>query len=407
MVNCRGCNSKLSLTLIDLGQSPIANNLLNNPSHDTLDNHYPLHAMTCENCALVQLSESLPRETIFNPDYVYYSSTSTSWLKHSKLYAEGITKMLTLNQNDLVVEVASNDGYLLQFFQELGVSVLGIEPAIGVAKSAIKKGIPTIVDFFGASLALNLASSQKPKLIIGNNVLAHVPNLHDFLHGVSFLISDEGVITFEFPHLLNLLQNTQFDTIYHEHYSYLSITALMPLLKKYELKVFEIEKMPSHGGSLRVFLAKQSSRWRISQAVQNTLLEESYFDPRNENIYKSLQINANKIKSDLLNELHQLKINGKKIAVYGAAAKGVTLLNYCGIRSNLIDYAVDLNPNKQGKFIPGSLIPIVDPAILSSSRPDVLLVLPWNLSIEIKLQLKDQVELGMKLMRAIPKVEYF
>jgi hypothetical protein len=407
MVNCRGCNSKLSLTLIDLGLSPIANNLLSNPSHDTADKHYPLHAMTCESCALVQLSESLPREAIFNPDYVYYSSTSTSWLKHSKLYAEKITKMLTLNQNDLVVELASNDGYLLQFFQELGISVLGIEPAMGVAQSAIKKGIPTVIDFFGASLALSLASSHKPKLIIGNNVLAHVPNLHDFLRGVSLLISNEGVITFEFPHLLNLLQNSQFDTIYHEHYSYLSITALIPLLKQYKLKVFEIEKIPSHGGSLRIFLAKESSGWRISQAVHYTLLEESNFDPRNENIYKSLQINANKIKSDLLKELQELKVNGKKIAVYGAAAKGTTLLNYCGIKSNLIDYAVDLNPNKQGKFIPGSLIPIVDPVILSSSRPDVLFVLPWNLSTEIKLQVKDQIRLGMKLIRSIPKVEYF
>ena len=407
MVNCRGCDSKLSLTLLNLGLTPIANNLLKDPNFDIQNQYYPLHAMTCENCALVQLSESLPREIIFNPDYVYYSSTSISWLNHSKLYAQKMVQMLSLNQNDLVVEVASNDGYLLQFFQELGVSVIGIEPALGVAQSAIKKGIPTIIKFFGQSLALDLACSQKPKLIIGNNVLAHVPDLHDFLSGVATLISNEGVITFEFPQLLNLLKNSQFDTIYHEHYSYLSITALMPLVKLHKLKVFEVEKLSSHGGSVRVFLAKHNSKWEISQTVQEALVEESQFDPRDEKIYKSLQIKVNKIKSDLLNELFKHKENNRKIAGYGAAAKGTTLLNYCGIKSDLIDYIVDLNPNKQGRFIPGSLLPIVDPTMLISSRPDILLVLPWNLSTEIKMQLNNQIELGTRLMRAIPKVEYF
>ncbi len=407
MVNCRGCDSKLSITLLNLGESPIANNLIKGPNLEIQNEYYPLHAMTCENCALVQLSESLPRETIFKPDYVYYSSTSTSWLMHSKLYAKKMAQMLSLNQKDLVLEVASNDGYLLQFFQELGVSVIGIEPALAVAQAAIKKGVPTIIDFFGESLALDLASYQKPKLIIGNNVLAHVPDLHDFLNGIETLISDEGVITFEFPQLLNLLKNTQFDTIYHEHYSYLSITALMPLLKQHKLKVFDVEKLPSHGGSIRVFLAKQTSRWKITQSVQQALLEESQFDPRDEKIYKSLQIKVNKVKSDLLNELYKLKEKRRKIAAYGAAAKGTTLLNYCGIGTDLIEYVVDLNPNKQGGFIPGSLIPIVDPIILTSSRPDVLLVLPWNLSTEIKMQLNDQIKLGTRLIRAIPKVEYF
>lgn len=406
-MNCRGCDSKLLITLLNLGESPIANNLIKGPNLETQNEYYPLHAMTCENCALVQLSESLPRETIFKPDYVYYSSTSKSWLIHSKLYAQKMTQMLSLNQNDLVLEVASNDGYLLQFFQELGVSVIGIEPASGVAQAAIKKGIPTIIDFFGQSLALDLVGSQKPKLIIGNNVLAHVPDLHDFLSGIETLISDEGVITFEFPQLLNLLKNNQFDTIYHEHYSYLSITALMPLLKQHKLKVFEVEKLPSHGGSIRIFLAKQTSRWEITRNVQEALVEESQFDPRDEKIYKSLQIKANKVKSDLLNELYEHKKKRRKIAAYGAAAKGTTLLNYCGIRSDLLEYVIDLNPNKQGGFIPGSLIPVVDPTILASSRPDVLLVLPWNLSAEIKMQLNDQVKLGTRLIRAIPKVEYF
>lgn len=407
MVNCRGCDSKLSLTLLDLGQSPIANNLLENPNLEIQNQYFPLHAMTCKNCALVQLSESLPREAIFNPDYVYYSSTSTSWLKHSELYAQKMVQMLSLNQNDLVMEVASNDGYLLQFFQNLGVSVIGVEPALGVAQAAIKKGIPTIIDFFGESLARELASSQKPKLIIGNNVLAHVPDLHDFLSGIKTLISDEGVITFEFPHLLNLLRNIQFDTIYHEHYSYLSLTALLPLLEQHRLKVFKVEKLPSHGGSLRVFLAKLNSQWDISQTVQDTLAEEVQFDPRDERIYKFLQIEVNNTRTNLLNELYKHKENNRKIAAYGAAAKGTTLLNYCGIKSDLIDYVVDLNPNKQGKFIPGCLIPVVDPKILSVDTPDILLVLPWNLSTEIKAQLNNQVKSGMRLIRAIPQVEYF
>jgi hypothetical protein len=363
--------------------------------------------MTCENCSLVQLSESLSREDLFNPDYVYYSSTSTSWLKHSKQYAQKMTSMLTLNHKDLVLEVASNDGYLLQFFQEIGISVIGIEPASGVAQSAIEKGIPTIIDFFGTSLAWSLSSSQKPKLIVGNNVLAHVPNLHDFLAGISILISDEGVITFEFPHLLNLLKYTQFDTIYHEHYSYLSITALIPLLRQHNLKIFDVERLSSHGGSIRIFLAKQDSKWKVSQNVQKVLNQEAQFDPRNEKIYKPLQTKVNKIKSDLLKELNKNKENGMRIAAYGAAAKGTTLLNYCGIKSDIIEYVVDLNPNKQGRFIPGSLIPIVEPKMLNSERPDVLLVIPWNLSKEIKMQVSDQIQLGSRLIRAIPEVEYF
>jgi 2-polyprenyl-3-methyl-5-hydroxy-6-metoxy-1,4-benzoquinol methylase len=407
MVNCRGCNSQLSLTLLNLGHSPIANNLLRTPINDNQNKYFPLHAMTCENCSLVQLSESLSREDLFNPDYVYYSSTSTSWLKHSKQYAQKMTSMLTLNHKDLVLEVASNDGYLLQFFQEIGISVIGIEPASGVAQSAIEKGIPTIIDFFGTSLAWGLSSSQKPKLIVGNNVLAHVPNLHDFLAGISILISDEGVITFEFPHLLNLLKYTQFDTIYHEHYSYLSITALIPLLRQHNLKIFDVERLSSHGGSIRIFLAKQDSKWKVSQNVQKVLNQEAQFDPRNEKIYKPLQTKVNKIKSDLLKELNKNKENGMRIAAYGAAAKGTTLLNYCGIKSDIIEYVVDLNPNKQGRFIPGSLIPIVEPKMLNSERPDILLVIPWNLSKEIKMQVSDQIQLGSRLIRAIPEVEYF
>jgi hypothetical protein len=407
MVNCRGCGFKLSITLLDLGDSPIANNLIEY-SNSNLQNHcYPLKAMTCGNCALVQLSEELPREILFKPNYVYYSSFSTSWLEHSKLYAQKMTQFLKLNQSDLVVEVASNDGYLLKYFKSNGIQVLGIEPALGVAEVAIKNGIPTLIDFFGESLALKLTQTKKPKLIIGNNVLAHVPNLHDFISGFATLIDDEGVITFEFPHLLNLLKDIQFDTIYHEHYSYLSITALLPIFKQYKLKVFEVEKLLTHGGSLRIFLAKNNSNWEISHSVQDILEEESQFDPRDTRIYKLLQSKVIKTKSDLVTELSKQKANGKKISAYGAAAKGVTLLNYCGIKSDTIDYVVDLNPSKQGKYLPGCQIPIVDSKMLTSKPPDILLVLAWNLSTELKLQLSDHINLGMKLIKAIPEVVYF
>jgi hypothetical protein len=407
MVNCRGCGSELSLTLLDLGESPIANNLVD-LSNSSLQHHcYPLKAMTCMTCSLVQLSEELPREILFKPDYVYYSSYSTSWLEHSKLYAQKMVQFLNLDHSDLVIEIASNDGYLLNYFKNNGIQVLGIEPASGVANVAIKNGIPTIIDFFGESLASQLTKTKKPKLIIGNNVLAHVPDLHNFISGAATLIDNDGVITFEFPHLLNLLKNSQFDTIYHEHYSYLSLTALLPIFEKYKLKVFEVEKLLTHGGSLRIFVAKKNSQWKITHSIQDILDEEAQFDPRDERIYKSLQIKVLKTKKDLVSELFKLKENGKKISAYGAAAKGVTLLNYCRIKSDIIDYVVDLNPSKQGKLLPGCQIPIIDPKILTSNPPDILLVLAWNLSTELKLQLKDQINLGMKLIKAIPEVVYF
>lgn len=407
MVNCRGCGFKLSLTLLNLGESPIANNLLEISNSNLRNQCYPLKVMTCDNCALVQLSEELPREILFNPDYVYHSSYSTSWLEHSELYEQKMTQLLELNRTDLVVEIASNDGYLLKYFKNNGIQVLGIEPASGVAQVAIGNGIPTLIDFFGESLALKLTKAKKPKLIIGNNVLAHVPNLHDFISGIAKLIDDEGVITCEFPHLLNLLKNSQFDTIYHEHYSYLSITALVPIFEQYKLKVFKVEKLLTHGGSLRVFVAKNNSKWKLNHSVQDILDEELLFDPRDNEVYKSLQSKVVKIKNDLLTELTKQKANGLKISAYGAAAKGVTLLNYCGITSDTIAYVVDLNPNKQGKLLPGCDIPIVDTKILTSNPPDILLVLAWNLSSEIKLQLKDHIKLGMKLIKAIPEVVYF
>ncbi len=404
-MNCRGCGAALSLTFLDLGVSPIANNLVEIENFSYEDIKFPLHVMTCQICSLVQLSEVIPREILFPSNYTYFSSYSSSWLQHSKSYAEKMISYMELNQRDLVVEIASNDGYLLQFFTNVDIQVLGIEPAAGVAEAAIAKGIPTQIIYFGELTAIELAERKKPKLMIANNVLAHVPDLHDFIKGFSILIHDEGIITFEFPHLLNLIKNSQFDTIYHEHYSYLSVSALNPLFAKYGLKIVDIEKLLTHGGSLRLYVAKNSSSWKVHDSVQKIVEKESQYDPRKKEVYGVLQESTKKIKTDLLSTLKKYKRDGLKISAYGAAAKGVTLLNYCEINSDLIDYVVDLNPNKQGRFIPGSLIPIVDSKMLDTNPPDILLILPWNLTNEIKSQLSEYLKAGMKAFRAIPYVE--
>jgi 2-polyprenyl-3-methyl-5-hydroxy-6-metoxy-1,4-benzoquinol methylase len=406
-MNCRGCGAKLTRTFLDLGMSPIANNLVEDKQLNHRNKSYPLRAMTCEKCALVQLSEAIPKEKLFPPSYTYFSSYSSTWLEHSKTYAEKMISLLQLNQNDLVVEIASNDGYLLQYFANSGIKVLGIEPASGVAKTAIAKGIPTLINYFGESTAVELTQGQKPKLMIGNNVLAHVPDIHDFIKGFSLLIADEGLITFEFPHLLNLIKKTQFDTIYHEHYSYLSVTALLPIFAQHGLRIINVEKLLTHGGSLRIFVAKNISSWIVHESVRATIAEESQYDPRDLRIYETVQRKVEGIKHNLLSELIKCKKDGKSISAYGAAAKGVTLLNYCGISNDLIDFVVDLNPNKQGKFLPGSQIPIVGINVFDMKIPDILLILPWNLSIEIKSQLSSYLKSGMKTIRAIPKVEYF
>lgn len=407
MVACRGCGAALSLTFLDLGMSPIANDLISPERANDLDSFYPLHVMTCSHCALVQLPEVTSREILFPPGYVYFSSYSSTWLKHAEQYATEMIKLFNLNSNDLVVEIASNDGYLLQYFNKEGVQVLGVEPSDGVAKTAIAKGIPTLIEFFGADIALEIASKKKPKLLIANNVLAHVPNLHDFIRGFALLIADDGLITFEFPHLLNLIKKNQFDTIYHEHYSYLSATALIPIFRAHGLEVVKIEKLPTHGGSIRVYVGKSEFTVEIDVSVSDVLKEESENDPRDEAIWRQLQEKTLQVKAELLAELNFHKENGLMVAAYGAAAKGNTLLNYSGVTSTHIHYVVDLNPHKQGNYLPGSRIPILGPEVLKSNPPDVLLVLPWNIVMEVKAQLKEEVDKGMKLLRAIPGLEYF
>ena len=407
MTSCRGCFDNLNSTFLNLGMTPIANNLINTKNIFEPETFYPLHTMVCNTCGLVQLPELVKKEILFSSDYVYYSSYSSSWLDHSKKYVHEMVRKLSLESDDLVIEVASNDGYMLQYFAALGIEVLGIEPAAELANYSNSKGIKTIQEFFGENLAVKLAARKKPKLIIGNNVLAHVPDLHDFIKGFSILIADDGIITFEFPHLLNLIKNNQFDTIYHEHYSYLSITALMPIFESYGLKIIDLEEIKTHGGSLRVTLAKSYGLTINHDGITKIISQEIMFDPRNLDVRSNLQQKVKKIKIELISELIRSKKACKRVIAYGAAAKGNTLLNYSKIDSDLIDYVVDLNPNKQGKHMPGSHIPIVGDSILKDNPPDIVLVLPWNISEEIKDQLSFLNASGIKYLRAIPNVEYF
>ena len=407
-MQCRSCEYTVTRTFIDLGMSPIANNFLTSKNINNMEPIFPLRVMTCDRCSLVQLPEIASRETLFPEDYLYFSSYSSAWLEHSKKYAEKMIKDLNLTKKDLVVEIASNDGYLLQYFYNLDITVLGIEPALEVAEVARNKGVETRVEFFGKESARHIIQThKKAKLIIANNVLAHVPNIHDFIEGFSLLLADDGVITFEFPHLLNLIKLNQFDTIYHEHYSYLSLTALEPIFEKHGLKTINVDKLETHGGSLRLTLIKNFSYSEVKNEVYETLEDEKKYDPLNFEVVARFQEHTEQVRDDLLKTLRDAQKQGLKVAAYGAAAKGNTLLNYSMINTDLISYVVDLNPNKQGKFLPGSHIPVVSELALRENKPDVLLVLPWNLANEIKIQLNWLSDGGTKFLRAIPKVEYF
>lgn len=399
----------MTKTFIDLGESPIANNLLTLEQLGKKEAFFLLHVRTCDSCAFVQLPEISNRETLFPENYTYYSSYSESWLAHSQKYATKMIEKLSLTADDLVVEVASNDGYLLQYFRAEGILVLGIEPAAEVAMVAEqKRNIPTQVDFFGTDIAQRLVKQNvRPRLMVANNVLAHVPDIHDFVAGFALILADDGIVTFEFPHLLNLIKLNQFDTIYHEHYSYLSITSLIPIFTKHELRIFDVEELDTHGGSLRIFVCKTNSQWREVPSVNICVYEEGIHDPRSDKVAYQLQSRSQQVKSDLVEELERIKKSGKTVAAYGAAAKGNTLLNFVGVKSNNIDYVVDRNPHKQGKYLPGSHIPIVSEDYLQNNPPDVLLILPWNLAVELSQQLEYLKRQGVKFLRAIPSLEYF
>ena len=363
-------------------------------------------AYVCEKCFLVQLKESSSPNEIFS-NYAYFSSYSTTWLKHAESYVEMMLENYQFTKDSLVIELASYDGYLLQYFKEKKIPVLGIEPAENVAKSAIKKGIDTRIDFFTKDLALNLKNNQKQAdLIIANNVLAHVPELNDFVHGIKILLKDDGLATLEFPHLLNLIEKNQFDTIYHEHFSYFSFLTVINIFKHHELEIFHVQELSTHGGSLRLFVKhKSNDNFSITPEIKNILDKESKAGLDKIDTYTNFTISAEKIKEDLLNFLHDCKKNNKQVIGYGAPAKGNTLLNFCNIDKTLISYTVDKNIHKQGKYLPGIQIPIKSLEEIKKTKPDFVLILPWNLQNEIITEINYIQDWGGKFVIPIPEVK--
>jgi 2-polyprenyl-3-methyl-5-hydroxy-6-metoxy-1,4-benzoquinol methylase len=404
---CRFCKTELSVVFIDLGNSPPSNSFLSNEDLNEPEIFYPLKVFTCNNCFLVQVDEYKKSDSIFNDQYVYFSSYSSSWLEHAKQYAEAVIDRFGLTEKSQVVEVASNDGYLLQYFKERHIPVLGIEPTANTAEVAVAKGIETIVRFFGTSLAMELAATgKKADLLAGNNVLAHVPDILDFVGGMKILLKECGVITMEFPHLMQLVENNQFDTIYHEHFSYLSLYAVSQIFESKGLTIFDVEEIPTHGGSLRIYAKHNSNNSKvIATNVQNLISREVAKGINKPSYYANFQEKAFDIKLAFLQFLISQKKAGKKVAAYGAAAKGNTLLNYCGVKKDLVEYVVDANPNKQGKWLPGSHVPVVNEAFIKTSKPDFVVVLPWNIKKEVIRQLAYIKDWGGRFVILIPNLE--
>ena len=401
-MKCRFCKTELKIEFVDLINQPASNSYLSKEQLNEPEVFYPLRIFVCSACKLVQVDEYKKSNDIFDNDYAYFSSYSTSWLAHAKSYVDYMTERLSLDQNSLVTEIASNDGYLLQFFKEKNIPCLGIEPTSNTAAVARKKGIDVIGEFFGSTLAKTL---DKSDLILGKNVLAHVPDINDFVRGLKIALKPEGTVTMEFPHLLNLIKENQFDTIYHEHFSYLSFHSVKQIFENQGLKLYDVEKYPTHGGSIRVFAAHDNSSIKTSENVDDLLKEERSFGLFDIEIYKSFQQKTDKVKNDLLKFLLQVKKENKTVAAYGAAAKGNTLLNYAGVKSDIVDFVVDKSPYKQGKYLPASHIPIVDEAMIQKSKPDYILILPWNLKDEIIEQLKYINEWDGKFVVAVPKLK--
>ena len=400
---CRLCGAGLEHTFVDLGMSPLCESFLTRDQLDTMEPYFPLQVLVCGQCFLVQLKEYVSPEHIFR-EYAYFSSYSTTWVAHAKAYCEAIARRLSLRPGNLVVELASNDGYLLQHFLPLGVPVLGIEPAVNVAKVAIEKGVPSRVDFFGAKLAAELvAEGKRADLIIGNNVLAQVPDLNDFVGGMARLLKPEGVITLEFPHLERLIAENQFDTIYHEHFSYFSFITIERLAAHHNLKLIDVEELPTHGGSLRVYLAHAGSQRIAAPSVADLLARERRLGYETIATYTSFVDQVRRTKRKLLWFLIAAKNQGKRICGYGAPGKGNTLLNYCGVGTDFLDFTVDRNPYKHGRFTPGMHIPIHPVEAIDAARPDYILILPWNLRDEIVNQMRHVAEWGAKLVVPIPE----
>ena len=406
-MKCRHCDAELTLPLIDLGSAPPSNAYLTGKSLKAPEKWFPLKVLVCNQCWLAQTEDYAGAEELFDADYAYFSSFSSSWLQHAEQYVTDMVSRFGLNTKSHVIEVAANDGYLLQYVKARNIPCLGIEPTASTADAAREKGIDIREDFFGVDLAKKLvASGKQADLTAANNVLAHVPDINDFVAGFAYLLKPNGVATFEFPHLMQLVKHTQFDTIYHEHFSYLSLTAVNQIFNQNGLQVFDVQEITTHGGSLRVFAQrKDQGQHKVTTSVTELLSHELSQGITTEAYYADFQERANRIKDDLIEFLINAKHEGKKVIGYGAAAKGNTLLNYAGIRPDLLSAVVDLNPAKQNKYLPGSRIPIVHESIIRHEKPDYVLILPWNLRNEVTEQLKYIHEWGGKFVTAVPSLE--
>jgi SAM-dependent methyltransferase len=404
--HCRSCGASIQHSFVDLGMSPLCESYVSPEQSNAMEPFYPLHAYVCEQCWLVQLLEYVSASEIFS-HYAYFSSYSSSWLRHAEDYVRMITRRLRLLREEQVIEIASNDGYLLQYFVQQGHKVLGIEPAANVAEAAVKKGVPSRVAFFGRKLASELVQEGlRAKLLLGNNVLAHVPDLNDFVGGLKILLAADGTITMEFPHLQRLIEGNQFDTIYHEHFCYFSFLAVATVFKSHGLRIYDVEELSTHGGSLRIYAGHQDWPGAVeTERVRGLRERELNLGYDRIETYQCFRRQVEATKWSLLEFLIKVRRDGKHVAGYGAPGKGNTLLNYCGIRTDLLDYTVDRNPFKHGKFLPGTHIPIFSPEKIQETRPDYVLVLPWNLRDEIVKQLEFIREWGGKFIVPIPMLE--
>ncbi len=402
---CMACGAPLRRTLVDLGMSPLCESYVPPEKLNHMEPFYPLHVYVCERCFLVQLEQYVSAESIFS-EYAYFSSYAESWVEHMRRYADMVSERFRLGKDSLVVEVASNDGYLLQHFVRKGIPVLGIEPAANVAKVAVQKGIPTLVKFFGEATARELAAQGKQAdLLCGANVLAQVPRLNDFVEGLKLLLKPGGAITIEFPHLMRLMAENQFDTIYHEHFTYFSFVAAEPVFAAHGLTIFDVEELPTHGGSLRIYARHAADAAKpVTERARSLRRREIDAGMLRIETYARFEEQAKETKRKLLDFLIAAKRGGKRIAGYGAPGKGNTLLNYCGIRTDFVDFTVDRNPYKQGKYLPGTHIPIHHPDRIREARPDYVLILPWNFKDEIIEQMAHVREWGGKFVVPIPEV---
>lgn len=404
-MKCRHCNTPLEHRFVDLGFAPPSNAYLRAEDLGCPEVHYPLRVMVCHRCWLVQTEVYASVEQLFSADYAYFSSTSSSWLDHAARYVQMITERMRLGPEHFVIEVASNDGYLLKNFVAAGVPCLGIEPTAGTAAAAEALGIPVRREFFSEALGHRLAAEgRQADLILGNNVYAHVPDINDFTRGLAAALKPEGTVTLEFPHLLPLIEQTQFDTVYHEHFSYLSLTTVAHIFAPAGLRVWDVEELPTHGGSLRVYGCRAEAGIASTSRVESLLTREDQFGVTRLETYTEFQQRADRVKNDLVAFLIEQKRAGRSVAAYGAAAKGNTLLNYAGVRPDLLPFVCDAAASKQGKFMPGSHIPIYSPAALRENATDYVVILPWNIADEVRYQLSDLVQNGVRFVTAIPEL---